>query len=68
MFDPQFDPLAQLELMAQQLNQLKNNEVQIAQAINQQSELIRKITMEMSHLTNLIQSLEFRIRNLEQKP
>lgn len=67
MFDPQFDPLADLQMMKLEIQQLKNNEIQIAQAINQQSELIKKITLEITHLTNLLQSIEMRIRLLEDR-
>jgi predicted RNase H-like nuclease (RuvC/YqgF family) len=54
MFDPQFDPLERLENLTHDVRQLRQNELQIAQAINQQNDLIKQLTQELSNQSNKI--------------
>jgi hypothetical protein len=67
LFDPNFDPLEELDFCKQQLLivkqeqlQLQHNIHEIARAFNQQSHLVKQLLDQNRDLNNILQGREFR--------
>jgi len=58
MFNPDFDPLAQIESLQQQVNQLSINQNQLVQALNHQAQLLKQINNQLAAQNNSILYLD----------
>jgi hypothetical protein len=58
MFNPEFDPMAQLESLQQQINQLSINQNQLVQALNHQANVLKQINQQLASQNNNILHLD----------
>jgi septal ring factor EnvC (AmiA/AmiB activator) len=58
MFNPEFDPMAQLESLQSQVNQLTINQNQLVQALNHQAQVLKQINNQLAAQNNNILHLD----------
>lgn len=65
MFDPSFDPLAELQRIQQDSVQLRNNQMQLAKAFNEQGQTIQELVKVINNMHQEIIILNDRLQLLE---
>ena len=56
MFNPDFDPLLELEVAIQRINQLEANFTRLVDAHNAQGQLVKQIAQQNTELLQMMQS------------
>lgn len=67
MFDPHFDPLAQLEQIQNDLAQIKFNMVELARAFNHQVEFTQQLTNQIASQDAWIEKQKRQIADLNKR-
>jgi hypothetical protein len=65
MFDPSWDPLEQLTTLRQENLQLRNNQMQLAKAFNEQGETVKQLVNVANNMHEEILNLNSRLQLIE---
>jgi mevalonate kinase len=65
MFDPNFDPLEELVQARAAILQLQKNEMTLLAAINEQSQLLKELSLQHKELSTLVRTAAREIRLLK---
>lgn len=67
MFNPNFDPLAELERLQAETIRLQHSMIEFARAFNHQAEFVKQLTDQLASQDTLVRMCKNRIELLENK-